>query len=55
MSDDIQNDGWTPVETSASAAVPGAGAASAPAGFCQDCGRPLTPESLRNVGAGVFC
>jgi hypothetical protein len=24
-------------------------------GFCQDCGRPLTQETVRNVGTGVFC
>jgi len=24
-------------------------------GFCQDCGRPLTPETVRAVGSGVFC
>ena len=24
-------------------------------GFCQDCGKPLTQSTVRNVGAGVFC
>jgi len=24
-------------------------------GFCQDCGRPLTSATIRNVGTGVFC
>ncbi len=24
-------------------------------GFCQDCGCPLTRETVRNVGSGVFC
>ena len=24
-------------------------------GFCQDCGRPLTRETVRTVGSGVFC
>jgi len=24
-------------------------------GFCQDCGKPLTRESVRTVGSGVFC
>jgi TM2 domain-containing membrane protein YozV len=24
-------------------------------GFCQDCGTPLTKETLRSVGSGVFC
>jgi hypothetical protein len=26
-----------------------------PAGFCQDCGKPLTAETVRSVGNGVFC
>jgi len=29
--------------------------AETPKAFCQDCGKPLTPETLRTVGAGVFC
>jgi hypothetical protein len=42
-----------------STAVP-AGAASEPdaaerVGFCQNCGRPLTRETVRAVGSGVFC
>ena len=53
MSDEIHNDGWTPVETGAPAAA--ASAASATVGYCQDCGRPLTAETLRNVGTGIFC
>ena len=24
-------------------------------GFCQDCGKPLTAETVRTVGSGVFC
>lgn len=24
-------------------------------GFCQDCGRPLTAQTIRRVGSGVFC
>jgi TM2 domain-containing membrane protein YozV len=24
-------------------------------GFCQDCGKPLTQETIRTVGSGVFC
>lgn len=24
-------------------------------GFCQDCGRPLTQQTIRTVGTGVFC
>ena len=30
-------------------------AAAQPAGFCQDCGRPLTRETARFVGRGIFC
>jgi TM2 domain-containing membrane protein YozV len=28
---------------------------SAPVAFCQDCGKALTPETMRAVGTGVFC
>jgi TM2 domain-containing membrane protein YozV len=38
--------GWTSTSTEG---------APRPAGFCQDCGRPLSPETLRTVGTGVFC
>lgn len=48
MSDETNNDSW------ANTGVP-TEPASAPAAFCQDCGRPLTPETARNVGGGVFC
>ncbi len=30
-------------------------AAAPRAGFCQDCGRPLTTQTARYVGGGVFC
>lgn len=42
------NTGWAqePVATAG---------AETPKAFCQDCGKPLTPETLRTVGAGVFC
>ena len=60
MNDDTTNsDGWGPTETSGDTA--GTSSQGAPqadpqrVGFCQDCGKPLTPESLRTVGAGVFC
>ena len=26
-----------------------------PSGFCQHCGKPLTPETIRRVGTAVFC
>jgi len=42
------NKGWD----SEPAATP---SAETPKAFCQDCGKPLTPETLRTVGAGVFC
>ena len=32
-----------------------AAAGSERVGFCQDCGRPLTRETVRTVGSGVFC
>jgi TM2 domain-containing membrane protein YozV len=48
MSDDIGN-------TTDKATDPtGAGAAER-VGFCQDCGTPLTRETARPVGTGVFC
>ena len=36
-------------------AATGPETAPRPVGFCQDCGRGLTPETLRTVGTGVFC
>jgi hypothetical protein len=30
-------------------------ASAQPVGFCQDCGKPLTAETARPVGTGVFC
>jgi len=47
MSDfENNNPNWTETQSSA---------ASEPAGFCQDCGKPLTRETARPVGSGVFC
>jgi hypothetical protein len=40
------SEGWT--------TVPPASAGSR-VGFCQDCGKPLTAETVRTVGTGVFC
>ena len=34
---------------------PGTEATTDRVGFCQDCGRPLTRETLRAVGSGIFC
>ncbi len=40
MSDETnKNEGWTTV-----------GSTGASAGYCQDCGRPLTPDTARPVG-----
>lgn len=52
MSDETNNP-WTstPVDTPTNPEP----AATDRAGFCQDCGRPLTSATVRNVGTGVFC
>jgi len=60
MSDDTtRTDGWGPTETSSDTAEKsnqgGPQADPQRVGFCQDCGKPLTQETLRTVGAGVFC
>jgi hypothetical protein len=60
MNDDTTNsDGWGAPETSSGTAEPSATEASQPdpqrVGFCQDCGKPLTQDTLRTVGTGVFC
>jgi hypothetical protein len=46
------NTGWSqePVQEPAATA-----STETPKAFCQDCGKPLTAETLRTVGAGVFC
>lgn len=45
MSDETnKNEGWTTV-----------GSTGTSAGYCQDCGRPLTPETARPVGTSLFC
>lgn len=68
MNDDTtRTDGWGSTETPGGA--PESAAQSGPqsgtqsrgqsdsprVGFCQDCGRPLTQETVRTVGTGVFC
>jgi TM2 domain-containing membrane protein YozV len=60
MNDDTtKSDGWGPTETSSDTAEKssegGPQADPQRVGFCQDCGKPLTQETLRTVGAGVFC
>jgi TM2 domain-containing membrane protein YozV len=60
MNDDsTRTDGWGPAETSSDTAEKsnqgGPEADPQRVGFCQDCGKPLTQETLRTVGAGVFC
>jgi len=45
MSDETVNDNPESQATGSSERV----------GFCQDCGRPLTRETVRTVGSGVFC
>ena len=49
MSDEINNESW-------SAAPSGEPQAPPPTvGYCQDCGKPLTGETVRNVGNSLFC
>lgn len=60
MNDDTtRTDGWGPADASGgSAEQTTAGETASQAqrvGFCQDCGKPLTQQTLRAVGAGVFC
>jgi TM2 domain-containing membrane protein YozV len=51
MSDQTTNpEGWT--STSSTPETP---SVTDRVGFCQDCGRPLTSATVRNVGTGVFC
>lgn len=60
MNDDTtRTDGWGPEQTSSDTAETSGRAAPQTdpqrAGFCQDCGKPLTQDTLRSVGGGVFC
>jgi hypothetical protein len=60
MSDETTSTGgWTSADAAGStppnqAPGPTAGTAER-VGFCQDCGKPLTAETVRPVGTGVFC
>jgi TM2 domain-containing membrane protein YozV len=56
MNDDTgRTDDWGAAGTSSSNAEGSAQGDTARVGFCQDCGKPLTRETLRTVGTGVFC
>jgi TM2 domain-containing membrane protein YozV len=58
MSDDLHDGtrpegGWPPVHETPAAE---AGGDTRPrVGFCQDCGKPLTSQTVRSVGTSVFC
>jgi TM2 domain-containing membrane protein YozV len=60
MSDDTtRTDGWGASDAASSSSerstTTGGSADPQRVGFCQDCGKPLTQETLRTVGTGVFC
>lgn len=50
--DTTRTDGRATADASSAAAPQDA---ARPVGFCQDCGRGLSPETQRVVGTGVFC
>jgi hypothetical protein len=51
-----RTDGWGPTDPTGTATQGNANAGTeSRIGFCQDCGKPLTPSTVRNVGTGVFC
>ncbi len=50
MTDDTNTQAGGPGSSSTAGTASGA-----PAGYCQECGRGLTMDSLRRVGGGVFC
>jgi TM2 domain-containing membrane protein YozV len=54
MSDESNNP-WTSTGTPGDTPTNPEPAATDRVGFCQDCGRPLTQATVRNVGTGVFC
>jgi hypothetical protein len=53
MSDETQHDATQHDATNNP--VTGGAETAERVGFCQDCGTPLTKETLRSVGPGVFC
>jgi TM2 domain-containing membrane protein YozV len=56
MADETQNDfSTTQAAAGSQAANAQAESTAGRTGFCQDCGRPLTAATTRNVGSGVFC
>ena len=56
MNDDTTNsDSWGPANPSSAPTQPGTPTEGDRVGFCQDCGKPLTPSTVRTVGTGVFC
>jgi TM2 domain-containing membrane protein YozV len=56
MNDDTtRTDSWNTSETPGSAQESATPNDAQRVGFCQDCGQPLTKETLRTVSTGVFC
>ncbi|MDE1162832.1 MAG: hypothetical protein PW792_12905 [Acidobacteriaceae bacterium] len=53
MIDETQGAGWAQEPNSAT--TPPTPTAAETVGYCQDCGRPLSRETVRTVGSGVFC
>jgi hypothetical protein len=50
------NQGWPSEPAASNEPTQGATTSqSVPVAFCQDCGKALTPETMRAVGTGVFC
>jgi hypothetical protein len=54
MSDETNNP-WTSTGTPGTTPPNPEASSAGRAGFCQDCGRPLTQATIRTVGTGVFC
>jgi TM2 domain-containing membrane protein YozV len=54
MSDEMNNP-WTSTGTPGDTPTNPEPTATDRVGFCQNCGRPLTTATIRNVGTGVFC
>jgi hypothetical protein len=56
MSDETTSTGgWTSADAAGSTPPNQAPGATDRVAFCQDCGKPLTAETVRPVGTGVFC
>jgi hypothetical protein len=54
MIDETTGQSWESPQTGAAEPQP-IGSQTTTAGFCQDCGRPLSAETIRTVGNAVFC